>query len=124
MVEEKNDVDALEKEESKGGEKKSFADLYKESIVDIKEGQIVKGRIIAVNAKDVVVDIGYKSEGAVAISEFSDPESLKIGDEVDVYLESKEDENGMVVLSKQKAERAVGWEMVISRYGEGDMVAL
>jgi len=102
--------------------KSSFSELYQQSMVDIKEGQIVKGRIIAINPKDVVVDIGYKSEGAIAISEFSDPDAIKVGDEVDVYLEAKEDENGMVVLSKQKAERAVGWEMVISRYGEGDMV--
>ena len=85
----------------------SFSELYQQSIVDIKEGQIVKGKIIAINPKDVVVDIGYKSEGAIAISEFGDPESIKVGDEVDVYLESKEDDNGMVVLSKQKAERAV-----------------
>ena len=102
--------------------KQSFAELYQQSIVDIKEGQIVKGRIIAINPKDVVVDIGYKSEGSINISEFADPESLKIGDEVDVYLESKEDENGMVVLSKQKADRAVGWDMVINKYGEGDVV--
>ena len=123
MIEEKNNVEELEKEgEAEGGKKSSFAELYQQSIVDIKDGQIVKGKIIAINPKDVVVDIGYKSEGAINISEFADPEAIKIGDEVDVYLESKEDENGMVVLSKQKAERAVGWEMVVSRYGEGDMV--
>ena len=122
MVEEKNDVEEAQKNEGKEAGEESFAKLYQDSIVNIKEGQIVKGRIIAVNAKDVVVDIGYKSEGAIPLSQFSDPESLKIGDEVDVYLESKEDENGMVVLSKEKAERAVGWEMVISRYGEGDVV--
>jgi len=122
MIEEKNNTEELEKDESKGEGKQSFSDLYQQSIVDIKEGQIVKGRIIAINPKDVVVDISYKSEGSINISEFSDPEGLKIGDEIDVYLESKEDENGMVVLSKQKAERAVGWEMVISRYGEGDIV--
>ena len=122
MAEEKNNIEELEKDESEGGKKSSFSELYQQSIVNIKEGQIVKGKIIAINPKDVVVDIGYKSEGAINISEFSDPEAIKIGDEIDVYLESKEDENGTVVLSKQKAERAVGWEMVISRYGEGDIV--
>ncbi len=119
MVEEKRETDIEEKKEVRSDE---FSKLYLESIVDIKEGQIVKGKIIAINPKDVVVDIGYKSEGAIAISEFSDPEAIKIGDEVEVYLESKEDDNGMVVLSKQKAERAVGWEMVISRYNEGDIL--
>src|SRR3989338_9057202 len=96
--------------------------LYSESIANIKEGTIVKGRVIAITPKDVIVDIGYKSEGAIPISQFQDPEAIKVGDEIEVYLESKEDESGTVVLSKEKAERAVGWEMVISRYGEGDMV--
>ena len=99
-----------------------FAKLYQESITNVKEGEIVKGRILSIGPKDILVDIGYKSEGSISLSEFSDPEAIKVGDEIDVYLESKEDESGMVVLSKQKAERAVGWEMVISRYGEGDMV--
>jgi len=121
MVDEKKDVEDME-EGTNIIRSDEFSKLYQESIVDIKEGQIVKGRIIAVTPKDVMIDIGYKSEGSVAISEFSDPESIKIGDEVEVYLESKEDDSGMVVLSKQKAERAVGWEMVISRYNEGDIV--
>lgn len=119
----------VEKDEAQEGisvtdksEMSDFAKLYQDSIVDVKEGQILKGKIIAINPKDVVVDVGYKSEGAIPLSEFTDPESLKVGDEIDVYLESKEDDNGMVVLSKQKAERAVGWEMVISKYGEGDIV--
>ena len=118
---EKHEVQDAEQVKEEGGQS-DFSKLYNDSIVDIKEGQILKGKIIGINPKDVVVDIGYKSEGAIALSEFTDPESLKIGDEIDVYLESKEDDNGMVVLSKQKAERAVGWEMVISKYGEGDIV--
>jgi len=121
MVEEKNDVTEAEKDEQEGGSD-DFAKLYQESILNIKEGQIVKGKIIAITPKDVLVDIGYKSEGSILLSEFSDPEAIKVGDEIDVYLESKEDDAGMVVLSKQKAERAVGWEMVISRYNEGDIV--
>jgi len=122
MVEEKDELKEAEKDQAKVAEEDDFAKLYQASISDIKTGQIVKGKIIAVNPKDVVVDIGYKSEGAISISEFSDPEAIKVGDEVDVYLESREDDNGMVVLSKQKAERAVGWDMVISRYNEGDVV--
>ncbi|MBN2453385.1 MAG: 30S ribosomal protein S1 [Candidatus Omnitrophica bacterium] len=120
MVEERELQDDVENT-TEGG-MSDFAKLYHDSIKEIKEGSILKGKIIAINPKDVVVDVGYKSEGAIQLSEFSDPESIKIGDEIDVYLESKEDENGMVVLSKQKAERAVGWEMVISKYGEGDIV--
>lgn len=122
MVEEKNSLKDLEGPNEKEVSGDDFAKLYGESIANIKEGQIVKGKIIAITPKDVIVDIGYKSEGAISISEFQDPDAIKVGDEVEVYLESKEDENGMVVLSKQKAERAVGWEMVISRYGEGDIL--
>lgn len=123
MVEEREDLTGIEENENKEVKKTEFAMLYEQSVAaSIKEGQIVKGKVIGITPKDVIVDIGYKSEGAIAISEFSDIESIKIGDEMDVYLESKEDDNGMVVLSKQKAERAVGWEMVIARYNEGDMV--
>jgi small subunit ribosomal protein S1 len=122
MSKEKKDVQEAESTNQEAA-KSEFARLYEESVsFAIKTGQIVKGRIIAINPKDIVVDIGYKSEGAISIEEFSDPDMLKIGDEIEVYLESKEDDNGMVVLSKQKAERAVGWEMVISRYNEGDTV--
>lgn len=110
-------------DESKEVKTSDFARLYQESIATaVVPGQIVKGRIIAITPKDVVVDIGYKSEGAIPMSEFGDPESIKVGDEIDVLLESREDDNGMVVLSREKAVRAVGWDRVISRYGEGDMV--
>ena len=121
MIEEKNGLD-IENNEEKEVEKSEFEKLYQESITTFNEGEIVKGKIVDITSKEVVVDIGYKSEGGINISEFSDPDALKIGDEIEVYLESKEDESGMVVLSKQKAERAVGWDMVISRYGEGDVV--
>lgn len=122
MVEENGSLKDVEKYEKKESEVEDFAKLYNDSIVKINEGEIVKGKIVAITKKDCIIDIGYKSEGAVSLSEFQDPEVLKIGDEVDVYLEKKEDDNGMLVLSKQKAERAVGWEMVIARYNEGDSV--
>lgn len=121
MVEENKGIDA-EKDEKGEVEESAFAKLYRESITSFNEGEIVKGKIVGITPKEVIVDIGYKSEGAISLSEFADPDALKVGDEVEVYLESKEDETGMVVLSKQKAERAVGWDMVISRYGEGAVV--
>jgi len=96
--------------------------LYAATIKDIKEGQIIKGRIIEIRHKDVVVDIGYKSEGIISISEFSDRSKLKIGDEIEVYLDSKEDEHGCVVISKQKADKLQGWERIISTSREGDVI--
>ncbi|MDD5496038.1 MAG: 30S ribosomal protein S1 [Candidatus Omnitrophica bacterium] len=118
----KEELQDTEKTDTKEDAREELSRLYNESMVKIEEGQILKGIIVAITPKEVVVDVGYKSEGAISISEFQDPDAIKVGDEIEVYLESKEDDSGMVVLSKQKAERAVGWDMVTSRYGEGDMV--
>ena len=104
-------------------EEASMEDIYSDTIKDIKVGQIVKGTIIAIiPKKEVVIDIGYKSEGSVPIEQFPDPSSIKVGDEVEVLLESKEDKNGVVVISKIKAERSQGWERIISKYKEGDVI--
>lgn len=119
---------AIDKEDEKeltasvSSKNDEMAMLYESTIKDIKEGQIIKGRIIEIRNKDVVVDIGYKSEGIVSISEFSDRSKLKIGEEIEVYLDSKEDERGSVVISKQKADRLQGWERIISTSKEGDVV--
>ncbi|MCX5715815.1 MAG: 30S ribosomal protein S1 [Candidatus Omnitrophica bacterium] len=99
-----------------------FASLYGASIKSFKEGDIVKGRIVEIRAKEILVDVGYKSEGIIPIYEFSDPSSIKVGDEIEVLVESKENEHGMPVLSWQKVRRAQGWEAVISRYKEGSMI--
>jgi small subunit ribosomal protein S1 len=85
-------------------------------------GQIVKGKIIEVRPKEVLVDIGYKSEGAVNGSEFDDIKTVKVGDEVDVLIEKLEDKDGMVVLSKEKAEFKKNWDRILSIAGEGTTV--
>jgi small subunit ribosomal protein S1 len=102
--------------------KSSFEEAYYESIKSLKEGEIIKGRIIAINKRDVVIDIGYKSEGLISLDEFQKEDDIKVGDEIDVLLESVEDENGMVVLSKNKAEKIAGWENIINNYNEGDVI--
>ena len=99
-----------------------LSQLYTQSLREFQEGEIVKGRIISVTPQEIVVDIGYKSEGSIALYEFSDPSSLNVGDEIEVYLESKEDDQGMVVLSKRKAERLQGWERLMENAGEGSIV--
>ena len=88
----------------------SFAALFEESIKneEIKEGEIVHGTVIQVTKDYVVVDIGYKSEGQVPLSEFVGPDGqvhVKPGDRIEVLLESRENENGLCVLSKEKADR-------------------
>jgi small subunit ribosomal protein S1 len=102
--------------------KEDLAELYAKSIAQLREGQIVKGKIVKISDKSILVDIGYKSEGIVHISEFRKPKDLKIGDEIDFFLESKENEEGMVVLSKEKAERTKGWEYISSSFKEGDNI--
>ena len=103
-------------------EPEQLAELYAQSLRDIAEGQIVKGKIIAINPQDIVIDIGYKSEGSIPLVEFLEPSSLAVGDEVDVYIEAIEDDQGMVLLSKTKADRQQGWERIIGNYKEGNVI--
>jgi small subunit ribosomal protein S1 len=100
----------------------SLSDLYAQSLRVITEGQIVKGRIIAITAKDVVVDIGFKSEGSIDRTEFFESDKLQVGDEVEVYVENVEDEQGMVILSKHKADRQKGWERIVNNFKENDVI--
>jgi len=82
---------------------------------------ILKGRVLDMVGDDVVVDVGYKSEGVIPKSEFENPEEIDIGDTVEVLLESVEDDSGSIVLSKRKADRLRGWERVVSTCKEGDI---
>src|ERR1043165_1854952 len=85
-------------------------------------GNIVKGTIIEVRPKEVLVDIGYKSEGVIPVNEFIDPKAIKMGDEIDVLIEKLEDREGMVVLSKEKAEFKKNWERILTICNEGGTV--
>ena len=85
-------------------------------------GSIVTGKVIEVVGDQVVVDVGYKSEGLVPLNEWEDEPPPQHGDEVEVLLEGMEDETGEIVLSRKKAHRMRAWEMVITRYHEGDVV--
>ena len=90
----------------------SYSDLYEKTLMEIKEGEIVTGRIVAISDKDIAVDIGFKSEGTVPIEEFTDPEELKIGTEIEVYLDRVENQEGQLILSKKKAEFMKVWENI------------
>ncbi|MEK6714582.1 MAG: 30S ribosomal protein S1 [Candidatus Omnitrophota bacterium] len=98
------------------------SELYNQSIKEIIDGQVVKGKIVNITSKEVLVDIGYKSEGVIPLSEFFRPQEVKLGEEIDVYVESKENDEGMVVLSKEKAERLRGWNKIADNYKEGDII--
>jgi len=100
----------------------SMAALYESTLKNISEGSIVPGRIVAVRENEVLVDIGYKSEGVIPASEFKEIETLKPGDQIEVLLESVEDDQGMVVLSKRRAEQQRNWDRVLANYVEGSVI--
>jgi len=95
----------------------------KQSDVRFAAGQIVKGTVIEVRPKEVLVDIGYKSEGTIGANEFIDLASIKAGSEIDVLIEKLENKDGMVVLSHEKAEFKKNWERILSICNEGGRVA-
>src|SRR4051794_2028682 len=94
-------------------------DVMSKAMPDFREGSIIKGQILEVRPREVLVDVGYKSEGVIPLNEFEDPESLQVGDEVDVLLERLENEEGMVVLSKEKAAYRQNWNKIVAVF-EGD----
>ncbi|OGX54032.1 MAG: hypothetical protein A2321_02665 [Omnitrophica WOR_2 bacterium RIFOXYB2_FULL_45_11] len=98
-----------------------FEKLYQENFKAIKEGQVVKGKIISIGLKEVMIDIGYKSEGIIPLMEFSRNE-LEVGREIDVYVESVENDAGMLTLSKEKAAKVQGWDKIGRNFREGDLV--
>ena len=86
-------------------------------------GNIVKGTLIEVRPKEVLVDIGYKSEGVISAAEFEDIKTVKVGDQIDVLIERLEDREGMVVLSKEKAEFKKNWERILTICNEGGTIS-
>jgi len=88
----------------------------------VTQGEIVKGIIIEVRAKEVLVDIGYKSEGVIPANEFLEPDAIKVGAEIDVLVEKLENKDGTVVLSHEKAEFKKNWERILSICNEGGRV--
>jgi small subunit ribosomal protein S1 len=94
-------------------------ELIAKSLRDFKEGSIVRGRILEIRPREVLVDIGYKSEGVIPASEFDDMDAVEVGDEVEVLLERLENEDGMVVLSKEKAAHKQNWDKIVKVF-EGD----
>ncbi len=100
-------------------EQRQLEELYAGTMKTVDEGQIVKGRVMEILEKDVVVDIGFKSEGILPLVEFPDPNNVKVGDEVEVFLEAIEDQDGQLVLSKRKADFLRVWDRVKEAYEKG-----
>ena len=95
-------------------------ELIASSIKNYREGSIVKGHILEIRPREFLVDIGYKSEGVIPAVEFEDPDEVEIGDEIEVLLERLENDEGMVVLSKEKAAQRQNWEKIVGVFkGDG-----
>ena len=99
---------------AEGESQEEMSRLYDESFKSVEEGSVVRGRVIQIRQDGVVVDVGYKSEGIIPIEEISREELAKIktGDEIEVYLEEREDSEGNIVLSKEKADKIKIWEQI------------
>lgn len=101
---------------------KDYLKQYEATLNSVIESEIVKGYVTSITEGDVVLDISYKSDGLVSLSEFRDLPDLKIGDEVEVYVETQEDKRGQLVLSRRKAKLLRAWETIVDSYKNGTVI--
>ncbi|MHC5055484.1 MAG: 30S ribosomal protein S1 [Planctomycetota bacterium] len=105
-----------------GAPAEEVEELLLKALSEFRTGRMVQGRILGIQGEEVVVDVGYKSEGFVPLREFEKPEDIKPGENLQVYVDGVEAEAGAVVLSKRKADRIRNWERVIANHVVGDVV--
>ncbi len=103
-------------------DREKFEKLYDGTFSSITKGEIITGTVVNVNSKDVVLNVGFKSDGLVSVSEFRDTPDLKIGDTVDVFVESQEDANGQLVLSRKRAKTQKSWERINSALDNDEII--
>ena len=119
------DRSAIELEVEKIMTDPAVEDLQKvidESVREFESGTILKGRVVNVIADEVIMDVGYKSEGLIPLSEFDDAKEPTVGSEFEVLLDALEDDSGIILLSKRKADRIRSWQKIIAEHSEGDIV--
>jgi small subunit ribosomal protein S1 len=100
----------------------TLANLYTDSFRDLKEGELIKGKIVRIQGDNVIIDVGFKSEGSIPKNQFHENEEIKIGREVEVVLESVEDQEGNLVLSKERADFLRIWSRVIKAHDTGEII--
>jgi small subunit ribosomal protein S1 len=100
----------------------SFREQYASTMNAVLENEIVKGFVTSINGGDVVLDINYKSDGLIPLSEFRDIPGLAVGDYVDVYVEQQEDGRGQLVLSRRKAKLLRSWESIVDSFENGTII--
>ncbi|MBI4773139.1 MAG: 30S ribosomal protein S1 [Deltaproteobacteria bacterium] len=117
--------DSETREDDVSMESMDMKELYEESLRSLQEGEVIAGTVIQVTKDFVVVDVGYKSEGQISISEFLDEQGeaqVAVGDTIDVLLERREDEDGEILLSKEKAAKIKVWDDIRRAYNEGQVI--
>lgn len=103
-------------------ERDEMLKLYEKTFNVIKENEVVKGKIVAIHGDDVLIDIGSKSDGRVSVNEFSNPDELVVGNEIEVFLEKIEDKEGQLVLSKKKADSIKMWDKIVEVHKNGTII--
>ncbi|KHJ38883.1 30S ribosomal protein S1 [Pedobacter glucosidilyticus] len=93
-------------------DREKMEQMYAGTFNSVEKGEIISGTVVTINSKDVVLNIGFKSDGLVPVNEFRDTPDLKVGDSVDVFVEQREDANGQLVLSRKRAKTQRSWEMI------------
>ena len=117
------DWDAYEKGETLTSQsKEELTQLYDKTLNAIKDKEVVEGTVISINKREVVVNVGYKSDGIVPMSEFRYNPDLKVGDKVEVYVENQEDKKGQLILSHKQARASRSWERVNAALDNDEIV--
>ena len=116
------DWDAFENDTVAGENREEVAALYDQTLQKVTENEVVEGVVTAINKREVVVNIGAKSEGVISAPEFRYNPDLKVGDKVDVLVESAEDRKGQLVISHKKARQLKSWDMVNAAYDNNEVV--
>ena len=116
------DWDAFENDGVSAADKAAQAAAYEGTLNNVNDNEVVDGTVTAINDREVVVNIGYKSEGIIARSEFRYAPDLKVGDNVEVYIENQEDKKGQLILSHKKARQSRSWERVNAALDNNEIV--
>jgi len=116
------DWDAFENEDVYGTDKAEVAAQYDQTLSKVVENEVVEGVVTAISKREVIVNIGYKSEGVIMAPEFRYNPELKVGDKVEVFVETAEDRKGQLILSHKKARQLRSWDQVNEAYNNNDIV--
>jgi small subunit ribosomal protein S1 len=112
----------IETQEYSSDEFDQMMDMYEQTLKDIREGEIVSGTVMGVTRDDVIVDVGFKSEGIIPIAEFTPPVNVQVGEKIEVFLDAIENNDGQLVLSKQKADFLRVWDTIKDSHDAGNSV--